>query len=129
MNDRIMVRAGVDIAETARLLRTLAMQARNTIGRSPDIGIVRDSYLQWVDDAESQLRSRFVSEAIWQALHSERYWRIRDLREDSPRPFPVIASEVAWQADRLEAIVTELERTHAQLQAPPDCVLVVPDTN
>lgn len=129
MTQDAIVQAGAPVGDPIRVLRELAMHARNVVAVGRDIEMVRDDYLRWVEDAEVQLRSRFASDGVWRALHSDRYWHIRDLQRSSPRPFPVIDHEARLQADRLEGLGAQLELGQQQFQVPEARTPVVPDTN
>jgi PIN domain len=125
----LIVRTGVSVADTIAALRSLASSARNALAAGSDIVTVQYEYLRWVEDAERQLRSRFASDDVWHALHTDRYWHIRELQTWSPRPYPVIELEASLQADRLEALADRLEQGQQRLQMAPGCVPVVADTN
>lgn len=89
---------------------------------------VRDQYLAWVEQAETQLRSRF-SPDVWRELFTDRYWHIQRLDESSARPFPVVSNEAGYQADRLDTMATQLEEFHRRFSVGADCAFVIPDTN
>lgn len=124
-----VVRPGVPVSDTVRVLRELAAEARNAVGGGGlSIETVRDQYLVWVEKAELQLRSRFSSD-IWETLLSDRYWHIQVIDGSSARPFPVISNEARLQADRLEKLAGDLESFQGQFRLAPGCAPAVPDTN
>lgn len=115
--------------DRVHLLRELSSKARNAVvGGGLPIDRVRDQYLAWVEQAETQLRSRFSSE-VWRELFTDRYWHIQRLDESSARPFPVVNNEASYQADRLERMATRLDELHRRFSVASDCALVIPDTN
>jgi hypothetical protein len=87
----------------------------------------RDRYLTWTEDAEEQLRGLSVQEAWTQALFTQRYSDIRNLRSDSARPWPLINGEAAYQADRLSALRAPLIDQAAG--EPDGATRLVLDTN
>jgi rRNA-processing protein FCF1 len=76
--------------------------------------VARDQYVQAIEEAERHMRTWFVSDDWLERLHTERYWKICELREDSPRPFPLISQEVERQAAWLDEVIVELEAIAAE---------------
>lgn len=111
-------------------LRAEAMHAGNVATGGAGLGLSHhvNRYLQWVNAAEGQLRNHFVDSRVWTALHSEYFWRIRELRDDSPRPAELIADEARRQAERLDQLADELEQLSAWATSTPG-VLAVLDTH
>jgi PIN domain len=124
-----IARTGIPTSDTVRVLRELAVGARNVVAGGLDLPRVRDGYIRWVEDVEMQLRSRFASDDVWRSLLTDRFWRIRELEEASPRPFAVVYHEATSQADRLDALADLLDRGQQQFELPPGFVPVVADTN
>jgi hypothetical protein len=98
-----------------------------TAGRgSPES--LRDSYLDWVEQVEVQLKGITDDPGVLSMLQTPRYWHIRELDERSARPFPLVGAELQLQLETLRRLVDELEaRAHA-LSAAPGYVAVL-DTN
>jgi len=94
-------------AVVADLLRLLA-NTRSALGTTgqPWQG-PRDAYLGWVEDAERRLRGLSEDEPTV-ALHTERYWKIRELTEASVRPAGLVHAEIDAQHARLSAIAARL---------------------
>jgi len=98
-------------AVVADLLRLLA-NTRSALGTTglPWQG-QRDAYLRWVEDAERRLRG-LSDDGPAVALHTERYWKIRELTSASVRPAGLVQAEIDAQHARLSAVA-------AGLPAPP----------
>lgn len=64
----------------------------------------RNDYLLWVQTATATLRNTFDDPSVWSGLHSEYFWRIRDLTAEQPRAFELIAEEAERQGDRIEVL-------------------------
>lgn len=129
MSTEAFLRTGASVIHAIEVVRDLAQRARNAAAGGRAVEFVRDDYLTWVEDAEIKLRTLFASDHIWQDLHTARHWNIRTLSESSARPFPVIAHEAQWQAQRLEALAIELEQRHKHLVVPQQCTPAILDTN
>lgn len=70
-----------------------------------------------------------MSHAVWLALYSDRYWHLRDLTAETPRPSPLVDMEARWQVERLEAAAERLRQARHIFKLPTDSVAVMPDTN
>lgn len=70
---------------------------------------VLHSYLNWVEQAERQLRNVFGDPCIWESLYSDRHWRIRQMGNSEPRPLPLIRMEVERQIERLEHLKSKIQ--------------------
>lgn len=130
MSDELLLRRGTDVSYAIQALSELVTKAGNLARGGGQFGQLYNSYLMWVEDAEAQLRSLFVSPTLWRELYSERYWRIRQMDTGRPvRPMPLMTNEMTWQQERLDALVQHLRTVQQRFELPPDCVVVVPDTN
>jgi hypothetical protein len=121
---------GVTATYAASTLRDLAVLARNLTSSSasgPEHH--RDAYLSWVENAELQLRSLFASRWVWQDLYTDRYWHLRGIRQETPRPFPLVAMEASWQAERMNRLASRLEAEQQRYELPSDCLGIIVDTN
>lgn len=86
-----------------------------------------DSYLEWVETAETQLRNLFADDVLANGLQNARYFHIRQLTPDAHRPAPLISAEIALQKSRLTQASAELN-AYAALAERPGHPLVL-DTN
>jgi len=124
---------GVDPHSARDGLRDL----RDRLGRAA-IGVptgaslraAQNNYLSEVERAETMMQPWFAGDTWLDHLHSARYWHIRELRDDSLRPWPLLAKEVEWQqawlgrlTDQLDALIKE------DAQADPVAARAVLDTN
>lgn len=123
------LRVGVRPVAAIDALRDLARDGGNVLARGGTWDVIQHRYLEWVDAAELNLRSLFHDAEVWQRLHSERYWHIRDLRPGAPRPASVLDLEAQWQVGQLTSLAEELERRYKMLEVPDHCAPVVIDTN
>lgn len=91
----------------ADLLRLLA-NTRSALGTTgePWQG-QRDAYVRWVEDAERRLRGLSDDEPTV-ALHTDRYWKIRELTVASVRPAGLVHAEIDAQHARLSAVAARL---------------------
>lgn len=87
----------------------------------------RDAYLAWADDTERRLRGLFDEEPD-AALHTDRYWRIRELTEHSHRPAELVHAEIDAQHCRLAALIAAYPAPDARDDTEVG-VRVVFDTN
>ena len=121
---------GADLTGRAQRLRETASEAWNVAGGSAgqSLQILQNSYLAWVGKAESQLRNVFIDPATWEPLYGERYWRIRELNQDSPRWMELINHEADLQGAWLEELAGRLKQLSDRLAAAPGQLTVL-DTN
>lgn len=123
------LRPRMTIAFALARLHQLIAECSNLPSAGSDPEIRRDRYLMWIENAELQLRDLFESSDIWQALYTERHWRLRDLHATTPRPAPLLSNEAEWQTARLVEIEGRLKQIQQDFNSPDDTILVVPDTN
>lgn len=97
------------------------MAARNvsSVSAGRDLESVRNDYLNWVSDATIRLQNIFEDSITWHELHSEAFWRIRDLTTESPRWAEVITTETIRQATRIEALQVSVDHLHQWLTCSP----------
>ncbi|HSZ12868.1 MAG TPA: PIN domain-containing protein [Solirubrobacteraceae bacterium] len=88
----------------------------------------RDNYLAWVEATEGQLSNSTDDTDILAMLETTAYWEIRQLIPTSPRPIPLIDSEIRWQTGNLERLRDDLSRRRDRALAAPGHITVV-DTN
>jgi rRNA-processing protein FCF1 len=86
------------------------------------------AYVQWADRVEAQLRSLAIEQDLATVMHTERYWRVRQLHEEPVSPYQLVQAEIdqqtAWLAELRDDIRRRLDRVSA---APGDSTLL--DTN
>lgn len=124
------LRRGAEVDAAVRTLREQSMHARNVASGGAGLPLADhvNRYLEWVRMAEGQLRNHFEDPLTWQELHSPYYWRIRDLRDDSPRPAELLGDEARRQAERLERLGDSLSKVKKWVERAPG-VLAVLDTH
>lgn len=101
---RSRLRPGQNPDATAERLASLVIRGRNVHSAGPDDEAHRRAYLLWVNEAERELQDVFEDPATWTELHGEFFWRIRELRPDSPRGAELINGEIDRQVRRLEGL-------------------------
>jgi hypothetical protein len=121
---------GTQLANAERRLRETAGHGRDVAGGSAgqSLQIHQNSYLGWVGTAEVQLRNIFIDPATWEPLYGDRYWRIRELSQDSPRWMELINHEAGLQAAWLDELADRLKTLADRLAAAPGQLTVL-DTN
>jgi hypothetical protein len=122
------LRNGIRSVDDERALRECARAVGDVLGSAfdwPQLKIKQNNYLQWVMTTESQLRNIFIDPDVWNSLHSERYWRIYDLSEQSPRADELINTEARDQATRLVELANRLKKLADRLNAVPGQVTVL----
>ena len=127
----VRLRLGITADSALDSLRSLRLQAGNVAAGGGGIAPERhrDEYLAWVETAEVQLRSLFAAPDVWRKLYTDRYWHLRELTSDTPRPYPLVDMEARWQVTRLERLAERLRQAQQFLELPAGSVAVVPDTN
>jgi hypothetical protein len=126
----LLLKVGVTPARAAEQLQSCVTQGRNIAGSGggEQVAIHANLYLAWINRAEAELRNVFVDPATWLPLHSEAYWRIRDLRVDSARAIELINDESGRQAERIEGYIARCKKLNQLLGAAPG-LLTVLDTH
>jgi rRNA-processing protein FCF1 len=127
----LRLKPGVSPKQAVGQLRPLATEAGNVLARGGGVGGVaelRDAYLMWVESVEAQVRSLAMGSDELSVLHSQRYWQIRGLRDDAPRPWALVQAEVEMQRDWLELLVADLDWRMRRAVAAPGHPVVL-DTN
>jgi rRNA-processing protein FCF1 len=120
---------GISLTQAAENLRSCALMATNLRGGGASgLSALRNDYLMWVTNTEAQLSNVFADPSVIDHLRGERYWRIRELGPDSPRPTELINEEAARQQVWLEGLVAGIKALEARLARAPG-LLTVLDTN
>jgi hypothetical protein len=69
-----------------------------------------DAYVSWVENLELQLAALSFDDELIGPLHTERYWRIRQLHEEPIRPVALVQAEIDRQTHWLETLQQDLQR-------------------
>ena len=90
----------------------------------------QNKYLSEIEKAEAMMQRWFAEDTWLDHLHSARYWHIRELRADSPQPWPLLVKEVEWQQAWLDRLKDQLDALIKEdSQADPVAARAVLDTN
>ncbi len=129
--DDIRLHMGMSVTAALDTLKNLTLHGGNIAAGGGGVAPERhrDEYLAWVETAEVQLRSLFAARDVWHELYTERYWHLRELATDTPRPYPLVDMEARWKIERLDRLAERLRQSQQLFDLPADCVAVVPDTN
>jgi rRNA-processing protein FCF1 len=109
MTKRVHLKHGVDPAKAIESLAECANAARNLAGgisrgamtAAADADYMmrrRDQYLMWVETTEGQLSNFTDDPDALAMLQTTAYWEIHQLIPTSPRPIPLIDSEIHSRA-------------------------------
>ncbi len=121
------LRQGQSAANAVASLDGLLNGLKNVARQDPSLHA--SSYLMWAENAETQLRAHFDDQEPWRGLHTERYWRIRAISDETLRPHPMIEGEVADQELTLETLRKQLLHYQKILTVAADERLFLIDTN
>jgi hypothetical protein len=126
----LSLRPGIDLDAGSVSLGGLLIDAENvtsggTGGRWTDY---QQSYLIWVDVAESRLRNLFLDTQTWSLLYTDRYWHIRSVTSERPRSFDLIRRELEHQTERIRELQNRLDRFGSRLAQAGGRIAVL-DTN
>lgn len=132
---RLHLMSGADPRGAANALAELVNAGRNVVASVPggtQIGPgaipLAEAYVRWVETVENQLIALSLDLDLVDALHTSRYWRIRQLHEEPVRPVAVVQAEIDRNAGWLEALRRELQqRIHRAAAAQGDPAVI--DTN
>ena len=94
-----------------------------------DAVLAANTYLRWSEDAERVLRQTFSTTDLVESLYTRRYWHIREISVDTPRPFPLIRDEIDTQLASLTSAISQIEHYGRLLGGPGSPSLVLLDTN
>ena len=121
------LRDGTQLARAQQALHQAAAEGRNLVGSAAGqaLSIHQNGFLGWIGSAENQLRNVFIDPATWEHLYGERYWRIRDLRQESPRAIELINNEIDFQADWLDGLAEHLKKLADRLDGAPGQLTVL----
>jgi rRNA-processing protein FCF1 len=82
----------------------------------------------WTENVEAQLVHLTEDDDVRRMLQTDRYWHIRSLAPNDPRPVPLIDAEVTIQEEALAQLIGDLEHRARRLAAAPGDAVVL-DTN
>lgn len=91
--------------------------------------LLAQKYLLWSETAEQVLRELFSDADLSRGLHTDRYWRIRDITSATLRAFPLVEAETWDQQRVLEAVREQLVHYRTQLSPTLDERMLLLDTN
>jgi hypothetical protein len=120
----VFLRTGIQPQQAQRSVSELVVGAEN-YAAGTEFTTLQNNYLGWVTIAERQLRNIYTDPSVWNALHSDRYWTIRSLTQDSPRPFELMDTEARHQAERLRGLADRLKKFIDRLNAAPGQLTVL----
>lgn len=123
------LRPGATADDLREKVSRLDTAAGNIASAGTTAGPLRDAYIAWVEDVERTLQP-YVTPEWLEGVHSERYWKIRDIDDGTIRPWPLIDAETKRQQGRLAALIVQAERAvPAAAPATADETVVIEDTN
>ena len=125
---RVRLKPGIPPVDAIRVLREQIQAADRIVSGASADHAVREAYVRWVETAESQLSWLTYDPALVEMLHTERFWRIHDLHQKLPRPFPLVTAERDLQRAVLTQLTQDLERRVQRLSAAGGRIAVL-DTN
>lgn len=91
--------------------------------------LAAQNYMRWAEEAEAKLRNYYRDPEIPRSLHTERYWRIRSITDETARPQPLIAGEVDDQESSITKLREQLSHYRKLLEPSESERLVILDTN
>src|SRR3954447_7081743 len=130
MIGRLHLKAGVPAGGALQVLRELIAEAStvtSVVGH--DAGsAVRETYVRWVENAETQLSHLTHERGVIDMLQTERYWQIRAIHSATMRPVPLVTAERDLQRAALVRLADDLERRVGQLSVAPGDIAVLDTT-
>lgn len=118
------LRSPGQIDHAIKTISGLTNDCRNCESSYTDFSRAQRAYLDWVDEADGQLRSIFEDAEPADGLITLAFWEIRRLNESAPGAWQLVRREIRDQADRLLAIQKRLAELKTFLQQPGDLVVV-----
>jgi hypothetical protein len=113
---RLRVKPGVDPSHAAQWVTQLINDGRSVIasvgaGSLIGPGAVRlsEAYVLWVETVEDRLSALSFDLDLIEPLHTERYWRIRQLHEEPVRPVALVQAEIDRQTSWLLVLRDDLQ--------------------
>jgi PIN domain len=105
-------------------LRRLEIDGGNCESAHSEFRRAQKAYLDWVDDADGQLRSLFVDPEPADGLVSRTYWEIQRLSDATPGAWQVLRRELKAQSERLQAMQRRLTDQKDFAERPGELVVV-----
>lgn len=129
MDDQLLLKPGRTVGNVLSILRTLKVDVDNIKSGdgTPHEGQMK--YVQWVENAEVQLRSVFVADTVSLSLLTNRYWHLRSMTTNEKRPWPVVSAEAEVSSERLRAMIDVLTEHQRLFALSNQEVVLMPDTN
>ena len=131
----LRLRPEADPQNTTQVLDEAINAGRNVIasvpigtGIGPGVLPLAEAYVDWVAGVENQLHAVTLDFDVVEALHTSRYWRIRQLHEEPQRPVELVRAEIQQQTGWLEALRSDLQLRLSRIEAASGDPAVV-DTN
>jgi rRNA-processing protein FCF1 len=131
----LRLRPEADPQNTIRVLAEAINAGRNVIasvpigtGIGPGVLPLAEAYVDWVAGVENQLHAVTLDFDVVEALHTSRYWRIRQLHEEPQRPVELVRAEIKQQTGWLEALRSDLQLRLSRIEAASGDPAVL-DTN
>lgn len=112
------------IDQALRTVSRLATDCGNCESAYTDFSRAQKAYLDWVDDADGQLRSIFKDAEPADGVTTQAFWEIRRLSETAPGAWQVLRRELRIQAGRMQAIQRRLGELATFLGQPGDIVVL-----
>jgi hypothetical protein len=113
---RLRLKPGADPAGAVGVLGSLIVNGRNVIASvgggtlvGPGAVPLAEAFVSWVENIELQLSALSFDDDLIDALHTERYWRIRQLHEEPIRPVALVQAEIDRQTRWLTALRQDLQ--------------------
>jgi hypothetical protein len=132
---RLYLKPGVDPRAAVSVLTDVVNAGRNVVASVPGGTLIgpgaiplAEAYVRWVENVEGQLDALSLDLDLIDALHTSRYWRIRQLHEEPIRPVALVQAEIDRQTRWLEALRNDLQQRIHRAAAAHGAPAVV-DTN
>jgi hypothetical protein len=132
---RLRLKSGADPSNAVIALNSLINDGRTVIASvggatltGPGAVRLAEAYVTWVENIELQFAALSFDDDLIEPLHTERYWRIRQLHEGPVRPVAMVQAEIDRQTRWLQTLKQDLQtRLNKAGDAPG--VPAVLDTN
>jgi PIN domain len=132
---RLRLRPEADPRNTVQMLDEAINAGRNVIasvpigtGIGPGVLPLAAAYVDWLAGVENQFQAVTLDFDVVEALHTSRYWRIRQLHEEPQRPVELVRAEIQQQTGWLEALRDDLQLRLNRIEAASGNPTVL-DTN
>ena len=125
------LRAGVEVDYALSRLDELITGLSNVRGFSAgaQATILASKYMTWAENAEKMLLALFEDYEVSRSIQTDRYWQIRNITDQTPRPVPLVESETYDQERGLQDIRNQLDHYRDVTRVDDDERLLLIDTN